>query len=316
MPCKRCHRSPCCCSTKVISKTGFRGPEGKLGKPGTPTFTVKDNTHTVANVREIRFTDTDAIVTDLGSGIAQVNFTPPATVWNDILNIPWYVSGSESFKPQYTIEGNRIIFRGLLYVPLTQGSGQINISNSNSYLAVPTAVIDETRLSIITNANTNNGTPQGRFMTADIVSAKNLPSAAIPVGRDITFNNVQAFRRYDASGHVTVYRSVVTLKIGSSMTVFKNGSTNIGSGCIMVFTPFNDEYDGAGNPPLGNDPLALIISRATGGTTAVDYISATDNNPFAIPSAGVNSPFDVNAHNISSLGGFIINLEGLFGYLN
>lgn len=314
MSCNRCNKTKCCCPEKVISKAGFRGPAGKTGRSGTPIFTVSDNDTSVTNVREIRFTDANAQVTDLGAGVVQVNFIPAATVWNDVINIPWYITGSESFKPQYTIEGNRITFRGLLYIPLTAG-GSIDVSNANSYLAQPSAALDESRLSIITNANNNNGTPQGRFMTTDIVASKNLPPVAIPQSRDIVFNNIFAFRRYTGLGHVPLYRSVVSLRIGSTATVFKNGATNIGSGCIMVFSPFNEEYDGSGNSPLGNDPQALIISRAAVGATANDYVGATDDNPFTIGAGGAN-PFNVNAHNISSLGGFIINLEGLSGYLN
>lgn len=316
MSCK-CNKNPCCCPVKVITKTGMRGPAGPAGKDGTPIFTVSDNDTSVTNVREIRFTDDNAVVTDLGAGVVEVNFIPAATTWNDILNIPWYSgSGVNSFKPQYTIEGNKITFRGLLYIPLTPNGGiATDVTAANTYLTLLGAAITEARLSIITNANNNNGTPQGRFMTTDIVNNKNLPPIAIPQVRDITFDNVFAYRRYTASGHVTIYRSIVSLRIGSAVTAYKNGSTNIGSGCIMVFSPFNDEYDGSGNAPLGNDPLALFISKATGTVASNDYVSAVDDNPWAVAAGGTN-PFTVNAHNISGLGGFIINLEGLSGYLN
>jgi hypothetical protein len=315
MNCK-CNKTPCCCKTKVVSKTGPRGPRGPAGRDGNPIFTVSDNITSVTNVREIRFTDANAQVTDLGAGVVEVNFVPPATVWTDIQNIPWYVGGGvSSFKPQYTIEGNKITFRGLLYIPLVSGGISRDVTAENSYLNFGSAITDDSRLSIITNANTNNGTPQGRFMTVDIVTAKNLPPAAIPQARDIVFNNVPAYRRYTGLGFVPVYRSIVTMRIGSTATVFKNGVTNIGSGCIMVFSPFNDEYDGSGNTPLGNDPLALSISRVVNAATANDYVGATDDNPFTVGAGGAN-PFAVNAHNVNSLGGFIINLEGLSGYLN
>jgi hypothetical protein len=311
-----CNKTPCCCKTKVVSKTGPRGPKGPPGRDGNPIFTVADNTLSVTNVREIRFTDANAQVTDLGAGVVEVNFVPPATVWTDIQNIPWYTGGGVSaFKPQYTIEGNKITFRGLLYIPLVSGGISRDVTAENSYLNFASASTDDTRLLVITNANTNNGTPQGRFMTADIVTAKNLPPAAIPQARDIVFSNVQAYRRYTGLGFVSLYRSVVTMRIGSIATVFKNGVTNIGSGCIMVFSPFNDEYDGSGNVPLGNDTLALSISRVVSAAAANDYVVATDDNPLTI-AAGGNNPFTVNAHNINSLGGFIINLEGLSGYLN
>lgn len=312
-----CHKTPCCCNTSVITKRAFKGDKGDTGRAGTPIFTVKDNVTTVTNVREMRFTDSNAVVTNLGGGVVQINFTPQATVWNDILNIPWYSGvGVNSFKPQYSIDGNRISFRGLLYIPLTPsgaGSG-LDVTAANSYLNQTGSGITESRLSIITNANNNNGTRQGRFMTSDVVTSKNLPSPAIPQGRDITFSNVFAYRRYTALGHVTIYRSMVTLIIGSTATAWAN-TTNTGSGCVMVFSPFQDEYDGSGNAPLGNDPLALLISNATNAVASNDYVGMTDNNPFTV-SAGANNPFTTNAHTITSLGGYIINLEGLSGYIN
>lgn len=324
--CSVCNKSKCCCRTNVITQ---RGPQGKDGKPGKngkdgvdgvdgedANITVKDDQgNTVLAVEELRFTDPTALVSEVSPGIAEIKFVPAATVWNDIQNLPHYVAGSESFKPQFTIEGNRISFRGLLYIPLENGGLPVDVANSNSYLGVPSVTLDETRMSIITNANTNNGTPQGRFFTSDIVAAKNLPGGAIPQTRDIVFDNVQAYRRY-SSGRVSVYRSVVSLRIGALNTVFKNGLVNLGSGCLMVFSPFNSEYDGVGTAPLGNDPLGLVISRATGGVAATDYITGLDDAPFAVPASAAANPFDVNGHHITSLGGFIINLEGLTGYIN
>lgn len=319
MACSSCGQRKCCCTTvKIINKYSPKPKQGPAGKSArSASITVADNVTSVSGVKEVRFTDPNAVVTDIGGGIVEVNFTPATTQWNDLLNIPWYITGSESIKPQYTIEGNRITFRGLLFIPGLTGLGgtSVNVSDGNSYLTVPSAFIDESRVSIITNANNNNGTPQGRFMTTNILTSKNLPTDAIPIARDISFDNVMAYRRY-SSGRVALYRSYVSLKIGSTMTPFKNGVTNIGSGCLMVFSPFHSEYDGSGTAPLGNDPLGLQISNATSGVAAVDYITSTDNSPFTIAASLANNPFDVNAHNIKQLGGFIINLEGLSGYLN
>lgn len=317
--CSVCNKSKCCCKSTVITKQGLQGKQGKDGKTGKDgkdaVITVKDaQTHVVSNVRELRFTDATAVVSEVSPGVAEVKFVPPATVWNDVQNLAYYVTGSESFKPQYTIEGNRITFRGLLYVPLDNGGTPVNISNGNSYLGVASVTLDETHMSIITNANTNNGTPQGRFFTPNVLMSRNLPPAAVPVARDILFNNISAFRRY-SSGRVANYRTVVDLRIGCATTVLQN-SGNPGIGCIMIFAPFNSEYDGAGTAPLGNDPLGLLISRATVGVAATDYISSLDNAPFTVAASAAANPFDVNAHHIQSLGGFIINLEGLSGYLN
>lgn len=317
MGCVKCGHSKCQC-TKVISKQGFSGKNGKTGKtgpagpPGPSNFVVKDGgAGVVNNVTEIRFTDANADVTSPATGVAEVNFTPAATVWNDIQNLSWYVTGSENIRPQYTIIGNQIFFRGLLFIPIAG----VDIANGNSYLFSATAVTDDTRLSEISNAQTNNGTPQGRFMTTSVTTLKNFPTGAIPAARDIVFTNIPCNRRYTGGGFVTNYRSFVTIRIGSTSTPFVN-SGNPGSGCIMVFSPFNEEYDGAGTPPLGNDPLALGISRANFDGTALNYISAVDDSPFAIAAATGTNAFNVNAHNISSLGGFIINLENLFGFLN
>jgi hypothetical protein len=315
MSCSTCKKDKSCCP-KVITRIGPRGPKGDNGRDGSPIFTVKDNVTTVTNVREIRFTDENAVVTDLGAGVVQVNFTPAETVWNDVLNIPWYSgAGVNSFKPQYTIDRNKITFRGQLYIPLESGGVGIDVTTGNSYLSVASAILREARVSIITNANTNNGTPQGRFMTNSVVAAKNLPNEAIPVARDIIFKDVPAFRRHAFGGHLTLYRSFVTLIICSDTTVLVN-SANSGAGCVAILSPFNEEYDGSGSVPLGNDPQALGISRATNAVLPNDYVGATDDAPFTIGSLGGPNPFTVNAHHIQSLGGFILNLEGLSGYLN
>lgn len=265
MSCSKCGTKACCCKETVITERGKAGKRGHNAKNLLKVVDARNPQGVVLNVREIRFTDLLAQVTQVSPGVAEVNLVPPATVWNDIQNLPWYVTGSESIKPQYTIEGNRIAFRGLLYLPL-DNTGLVNISGANSYLGIASCAMHSGSVSVITNANSNNGTPQGRFLTSDIVNLKNLPTDAIPISRDIEFSEVPCYRRYSSGGRVTVYRSVVDLRIGSLATVFKNGVTNIGSGCFMVFSPFNKEYDGSGNPPLGNDPLALQISRVTNAT--------------------------------------------------
>jgi hypothetical protein len=317
--------SQCYNSELPIGPPGPSGPQGEQGPQGPPgpasAVTVKDGQgNEVTNSTEIRFTDVNALVTDLGSGVAEVNFVPPATVWNNVENLAYYGSGAASFRPQYTIEGNKITFRGLLYVPLGNGGVPITINNGNSYKGIPSVTLDETNLTIVNNANTALGVRQGRFFTPNITTSPNLPLNATPINRDITFSNVPAFRRYaagsDSSFRVAIYRTIVTLIIGSDATVWADASSNIGTGCILMLSPYQDEYDGGGASPLGNDPAAFLISRATSGVLGTDYVDATDDNPFTIPATDQNNPISVDAHNVNNLGGFIINLEGLSGYLN
>jgi hypothetical protein len=249
-----------------------------------------------------------------------------ATVWNDILNLKNMVSNpvTDLFKPQYTITGNKIDFRGQLYIPLDLGGVPQDVTQGNSYLYLASAVTDETRMSVISNANINNGTPQGRFCTPNVVAEANLPLIATPLQGDIVFNDVPAYRRYATGlgGILTINRTFLNIRVCGVNTVLNN-SGNLGVGCIAIFSPFSYEYDGSGSAPSGNDPQGLVISRASAGLSVTDYVGATDNSPFTVASGTsplngvVNvSPFDVNAHNIVSLGGFIINLNGLNGYLN
>lgn len=250
-----------------------------------------------------------------------------ATVWNDVLNLENMVSNpvTDLFKPQYTITGNKIDFRGLLYVPLLDGGGlPVDVTQSNSYLYVPSAVTDNGRMTIIANANNNNGTPQGRFCTPDVVLKKNLPLLATPQLEDIVIDDVPAYRRYATglAGILTLHRTIVSVRICGLNTPLKDALNNFATGCIGIISPYGYEYDGSGSVPSGNDPYGLLISRATTGLDVVDYISATDNIPFAVPDAttprnGVvnTSPFSIDAHNITSMGGFIINLNGKNGFL-
>lgn len=301
---------------------GPAGPQGPVGPAGTASaVTVKDDQgNVVTDTTEIRFTDANALVTDLGSGIAEVNFIPPATVWNDVQNLAYYSSNTTSFRPQYTIEGNKITFRGLLYVPLEYDKTPITIDVGNSYKDVPSVTLDESNLTIVDNANSVGSARQGRFFTPNVVAQPNLPLNATPRNRDITFSNVNAFRRYTAgsssSYRVAVYRTVVTLIIASDSTVWEDSSTNKGTGCILMLSPYQDEYEGGGASPLGNDPLALLISRVSNGVSGNSYVYSTDNYPFTILETDQNNAFSVNAHDVENLGGFIINLEGLSGYLN
>lgn len=258
--------------------------------------------------------------------ISEVPTTPTgATVWNDVLNLKNMVSNpsTDLFKPQYTITGNRIDFRGLLYIPLLNGGLSQDVTNGNSYLYIPSAITDNSRMSVVSNANNNNGTPQARFCTPDVVLEKNLPLIATPQLGDIVFDDVPAYRRFATglSQILSLYRTFVTVRICGLNTNWNNGG-NLGVGCIAIFSPYSYEYDGSGSVPSGNDPQGLVISRAVAGLGVVDYVSATDNAPFTVPTAttprnGVAnvSPFDVDAHNILSLGGFIINLNGRSGFL-
>jgi hypothetical protein len=231
---------------------------------------------------------------------------------------------TDLFKPQYTITGNKIDFRGQLYIPLDLVAVPQDVTQSNSYLYLASAVTDETRMSVVSNANNNNGTPQARFCTPNVVTDANLPLLATPQQGDIVFNDVPAYRRYATGlgGILTISRTFLTVRICGINTVFNSGG-NLGVGCIAIFSPFSYEYDGSGSAPSGNDPQGLVISRVTAGQQVVDYVSANDNIPFTIPDGisplnGVPnvSAFDINAHNIVSLGGFIVNLNGLNGFLN
>lgn len=318
--------SNCGCNSVNIPQgpTGPAGPQGPQGPAGPGnTLVVKDaNGNIVTTCTEIRFTDAQAVVTDLGDGIAEVNFVPAATVWNDIQNLANYADNpvTATFRPQYTIEGNRISFRGLLYIPLEVGGSPVTVSNTNSYKLVPGVTLDETKLSVVSNANLVGGVRQGRFLTSNVDTLPNFPSNATPTTRDITFSNVNAYRRYaESTGsayRVAIYRSIVTLKIGCASTIWKDNLDNIGAGCLFVFSPFQDQYEGGGASPLGNDPLALAISNVQGEELAADYVNATDDNPFTIGAADQGNQFNVNAHKIDNLGGFIINLEGLTAFIN
>jgi hypothetical protein len=323
--------SNCSCGCNSVKIP--RGPQGPQGDPGIPgeasAVTVMDSLgNTVTDCTKIIFADSQALVTDLGGGVAEVTFVPPQTVWENVENLDYYVENNDTdlFRPQYTIEGNKITFRGLLYVPLKSGGSTVPIVNSNSYRGVLGVGLGSDNLLEVSNANSVSSERQGRFFTSE-VKLPNLPPNAVPQQRDIVFDNVDAYRRYGASvaggNFIYTYRSVVQLRIGGINTPFYNDSGSLpldyGIGCISVFSPFQTQYGGSNFSPYGNDPLSLLISNVNSGDTGNNYITATDDFPWdvsaiTIPPGG--NPFTVNAHKITDLGGFIINLEGLSGYLN
>jgi hypothetical protein len=317
----------CGCNSAKIP----RGPQGPLGPQGIPgvasAVTVTDSLgNTVTDCTEIIFTDANALVTDLGNGVAEVKFVPSATVWEDVENLNYYATNSTTdlFRPQYTIEGNKITFRGYLYVPLQNAGVTVPIADSNDYRGILGVTLGSANLSKVVNANSVSGEPQGRFFTNDVTNNKNFPANAIPQQRDIVFDNVEAYRRYsaDVSGtnYIYTYRSIVQLRIGGVNTGFyANPSTQYGVGCISIFSPFQTQYGGSNYKPYGNDPLSLLISNVSSGDTGNNYILSKDDSPWTVPAITVptgGNPFSVNAHSIFDLGGFIINLEGLSGYLN
>jgi hypothetical protein len=302
-----------------------RGPQGPPGPQGEASaVTVMDSLGTtVTDCTEIIFADSDALVTDLGGGVAEVTFVPLQTAWENVLNLDYYDENDDTdlFRPQYTIEGNKITFRGLLFVPLKSGGITVPIANSNSYRGVSGVALGSDNLLEVTNANSVASEPQGRFFTSEIKLA-NLPQNAIPKQRDIVFDNVNAYRRYLTNGKIYIYRSIVSIRIGSVYTEFYNDSGSLpldyGVGCISIFSPFQSQYGGAAFPPYGNDPLSLLISNVTAGADGNNYITTKDDFPWSVPEVTYlgGNPFSVNAHNILDLGGFIINLEGLSGYIN
>lgn len=303
---------------RVASNTNYVGQYSVIAGGTGNGHIIADEGVNLPQQPILDFQGVNVTVTN-GSGrtIVTVGGGGGATIWNDVLHLENYIPNgfTELFKPQYTIEGNKITFRGLLYVPLSLAGVPQDVANGNSYLLLPSAVTDETRMSVVTNANTNNGTPQGRFCTPDVVTKANLPPIARPLQGDILFSNVNAYRRYSNGSTVANYRTVLDIRICGNNTVYTNGA-NQGIGSIIIFPPYATEYDGSGNPPIGNDPLALLISRVTTGVQANGYVDSTDDFPFAIPAGLAKNDFSVNAHDIRSLGGFIINLQGLSGYLN
>ena len=314
--------SNCGCSCNSIAIP--RGPQGPPGPQGEASaVTVTDSLgNTVTNCTEIIFANSDALVTDLGGGVAEVTFVPLATAWEDVQNLNYYTTNDDTdlFRPQYTIEGNKITFRGLLYVPLKSAGITVPIVDANSYRDVLGVALGSDDLLEVTNANSVSSEPQGRFFTSDI-KLPNLPSNAVPQQRDIVFDNVNAYRRYLGAGSkIYIYRSIVSIRIGGVNTAFYNDSGTLpvdyGIGCISIFSPFQSQYGGTSFPPYGNDPLSLSISNVITGVPGNNYITAKDDYPWNVPSALGSNPFSVNAHNILDLGGFIINLEGLSGYIN
>jgi hypothetical protein len=309
------------CLIRVIGNTNYVSQYSSATSGGYST--IQDEGIALPSRPIINFVGGDIVATDDAinnrTNVTYVTPTPPATVWNDVLNLKNMVSNpvTDLFKPQYTITGNKIDLRGLLYIPLENGGFPINVTIGNSYLYEASAITDNSRMSIISNANNNNGTPQGRFCTPDVVLERNFPPSATPLQGDIRFDDVPAYRRYSTGlgGILTIHRTFLDIRICGVNTVLNN-SGNLGVGCIAILSPFSYEYDGSGSVPSGNDPQGLVISRAVAGQPVNDYIGATDNSPFAVGVGLLNSPFNVNAHNITSLGGFIINLNGLSGYLN
>lgn len=264
------------------------------------------------------------VTNGVGKTIVTVGGGGGATVWNDIQNLNYYdypLAKASGILPQYTIEGNKITLRGLLFVPLDGFATANFITNAYSYRDVGNAVLDTSGLNVSSVINANGNTLYGRqgiFLTGDTATRQNLPLIATPVARDINFTNVIATRRFVGGfgNPVVLYRSLVTLRICSLVTS-ASSSLGLGVGSLAMFSPFNEEFGGFNNSPLfANDPLALLISRATDGQPASDFISVTDDAPFTIPASVNVNPFTVNAHDINSLGGFFINLEGLTGYLN
>ena len=249
---------------------------------------------------------------------------PSATVWSDFLNLDYYANtpANALIRPQYTIDKLKITYRGYLYVPLDDGAGgTVIIQNGDTYRDTIGCTINDTYLSIINNANKfPAGVSQARFFSNDVVNKKNFPPEAIPQQRNIIFREVPTIRRYkNGSANIGIYRSSCIVMIHSPNTLYNDVSLNLGIGCISIFSPYAEEWSGnASIPPLGNDPTAFLISRATNGVVVNDYITAKDDSPFNIPAEanGFVNPFTVNAHDILSLGGFVVNLEGLTGYLN
>jgi hypothetical protein len=253
---------------------------------------------------------------------------PNATVWSDFLNLSYYANtpANALIRPQYTIDKLKITYRGYLYVPLDNGSGgTVIIYNGDTYRDTTGCDISELPLSVIQNANSypasaypSDPRHQARFFSNDVVNLKNFPSEAIPQQRNIVFREVPTIRRYLGST-LALYRSSCIVMIHGVNTLYKDPVGNFGIGCISIFSPYAEEWSGnASIPPLGNDPTALLISKATSGILVNDYIKANDDTPFNIPaeSNGYTNPFTVNAHDINTLGGFFVNLEGLTGYLN
>jgi hypothetical protein len=247
-----------------------------------------------------------------------------ATVWNDVLNLNYYdypAAKASGILPQYSIDGNKISLRGLLFIPLDGFATANYITNANSYRDVGNATLDTSGLNASVMINANGNTLYGRqgiFLTGNTSTAKNFPTIATPVARDINFTNVIATRRFVGGfgNPVVLYRSLVTLRICSLVTTAQS-SLGFGIGSLALFSPFNEEFGGFNNSPLfANDPLAFLISKVTGGQPANDYIAASDDAPFSIPASANVNPFSVNAHDVNSLGGFFINLEGLTGFIN
>lgn len=308
---------------RVASDTNYIGQYSSVTGGGYSI--IQDEGIALPSRPTINFVGGNIVATDDAiNNRTNVTVGTPATIWNDILNLNYYnyaLSAASGILPQYAIEGNRITFRGTLFVPLDGFSTANYITNNNSYRDVGNAVLDTSGLNISEIINSNGDTLNGRqgiFITGNTSANKNLPTIATPIARDINFSNVIATRRFVGGfgNPVVLYRSLVNLRITSQATPL-NSSLGAGIGCLALFSPYNEELGGFNSSPVfANDPLALLISRVTGTQPANDYISATDDAPFTVPASVNVNPFSCNAHVINSLGGFFINLEGLTGYLN
>lgn len=297
-----------------IGQPGENGQDGMLGS-------ISDSNNTINNVRNLTFTDTNVEVTEdpEDSGNVFVSFNPVTSHWEDIENLSYYTAGSELFKPQYLLEGNKIYLRGRLFIPLSNDTTPVSISNGNSYLEIHSVDLDETKMTIVNNSNGSSENKQGRFLTTSVTTHLNFPSEAIPQQRDIVFNNVQATRRIrNGTGtRINLYRTFVTLRIGSMNTVYNNSSSQLGIGCLSVFSISNEQIPGiVDNLYSREDVLSLLVTNVSSDSNSNNYTDSTDNTPFTISSSGNNPYVTCNAHNINNLGGFYIDLDGLYGFIN
>lgn len=308
---------------RITSNTTFVGQYSVISGGTGNGHIIQDEGVNLPQQPILDFVGANVSVTNgAGKTIVTIASGSAPTVWNDIQNLPYYdvaAATAAGFMPQYTIEGNRISLRGVLFVPLDGAATPNFITAQNSYLTIASAITDTSvaNLSVVTNANgAGSANPrQGKFFTANTSTNRNFPINATPLSRDVVFDNVIATRRY-LGGKLSLYRSIVQIRICSSVTLLTS-SVGAGAGALAIFSPYNFEYAGFVNAtPAGNDSLALLISRQTAGLTGNDYILANDDTPFAIPSSGYANPFSINAHDIVSLGGFFVNLEGLTGFIN
>lgn len=242
------------------------------------------------------------------------------TGWVDLNGFDFYTgSFTESLRPQARRIGNVVHFRGLIVIPLNDGSGSPLLWQLSFAPNVDTYYLPTTVSPAISGPGSVNLSTAGTIIFNQGSSV--IPTSIMASGEQ--FDNSYSTNFVTGTRPIEVSAVPVTSSILSGLFIVSISETKT----LSLVLPKNAEQNAfSGTAAFNTSHLNYIVSQVRSGEFVTKFSDVNTNLDSNTSSGNQNLimhydsaltyPFSCNANDEQQVGGFRISLDGLIAYIN